>query len=319
MGLYLQVSPLFTTLTSITSHRLFVHGLEEPNVGDLDPNQYGVSVPTTVFNDLRPGQAIDTYRITARMRQLTSVYRRPCRSESGYSPAQCLKECLWRRVADHIDCRLPHMVAAEVYLPKLCGPLDHLPRCHQPVREAREGKNFKQWEIICVNKFRMRKEEFSQNCLRQSCGLTRPRTCGADLSRGEWPKQKDRIRTTPLHELKCPLPDAAERYVPLGLLTNLTDCNCLPAGRQVEYELQKTKHTDEKDPCVAGDILQFDLASEELQESLFFTYSTLLANLGGFIGLITGFSYFTLVEAIGTMLTAAAQQWRIRRRIETQR
>ena len=321
MGLYLQASPLFTTNTS-TSHRLFVHGAEEPNVDDLDTNQHGVAVPTTVSLELRPGQPISKYRVTARMRHLANLYRRPCRSEPGYSPAQCLKECLWRRLADHIGCRLPHMVSADVYLPEMRGPLDHLPLCHRPVQRVKEGKYFKPSEIICKNRFRMRGGNFSQNCLQQSCGLTRPAICGAELSQGDWPKLNDRNRTTPLHGLTgplCPLPDEAEVYVPLDLLTNLTDCNCLPACRQVEYRLQKIKQTDEEDQCVAGAVLQFDLASQELQESLFFTYSTLLANLGGFIGLITGFSYFTLIEATETMLTTAARQWQTRRRLQADR
>ncbi|KAF0293347.1 hypothetical protein FJT64_000924 [Amphibalanus amphitrite] len=66
---------------------------------------------------------------------LANVNRRPCRSEPGYSLTQCLKECLWRRLAAHIGCRLPHMVAADAYLPEIRGPVDHLPMCKRPVQK----------------------------------------------------------------------------------------------------------------------------------------------------------------------------------------
>ncbi|KAF0293349.1 hypothetical protein FJT64_000926 [Amphibalanus amphitrite] len=215
MELYFQVSPLFTSLKQV-SHRLFVHGPEVPNVLDLDPNQHGVEVPSTIFHELQPGERIATYRVTARLRQLANVDRRPCRSEPGYSLTQCLKECLWRRLAAHIGCRLPHMVAADAYLPEIRGPVDHLPMCKRPV----------------------------------------------------------------------------------------------------DYQLQKTKGV-ESDQCVSGAVLQFDLASEELQEILLFTYSTLMANLGGFIGLITGFSYFTLIATTETLLVTVTQSWQTRRHFQT--
>ncbi|KAF0293348.1 hypothetical protein FJT64_000925 [Amphibalanus amphitrite] len=72
---------------------------------------------------------------------LANVDRRPCRSEPGYSLTQCLKECLWRRLAAHIGCRLPHMVAADAYLPDIRGPVDHLPIAGEHGATSRPATN----------------------------------------------------------------------------------------------------------------------------------------------------------------------------------
>ena len=121
------VSSIFTNPLKI-SYYLYVHGPETPSVSDLDFRQREVSAPRTPWLNLRPGGEV-SYRVTAQLRSLANVRRRPCRSEPGYSRAQCLKECLWLRLAAHIGCRLPHMVWAEVFLPETRGPLDHLPPC----------------------------------------------------------------------------------------------------------------------------------------------------------------------------------------------
>ncbi|KAF0304770.1 hypothetical protein FJT64_023491 [Amphibalanus amphitrite] len=124
---FLSVSSAFTHPLNF-SYLLYIHGPETPNVGDLNDRQLGVGAPSTLWQGLRPGGDI-TYRVTAQLRRLANVRRRPCRSEPGYSKAQCLKECLWRRLAAHTGCRLPHMVSAGVFLPETSGPLDHLPPC----------------------------------------------------------------------------------------------------------------------------------------------------------------------------------------------
>ena len=63
-------------------------------------------------------------------------------------------------------------------------------------------------------------------------------------------------------------------------------------------------------------VATFSLVTEELQELLLFSGTTLLANLDGCLGLITGFSYFTLVEATETLLAIVARLWQTRRKVE---
>ena len=117
--------------TGFAPYRLFVHGEEVPNVEDLPE-----WAPFTESVSLRSGGLVH-YSITARRMERVSVRRRPCSSRPGYSKAQCLKECRWRRLAEHTGCRLPHMVGAETFLPEIAGFLDHLPLCSMlPVVET---------------------------------------------------------------------------------------------------------------------------------------------------------------------------------------
>ncbi|KAF0311962.1 hypothetical protein FJT64_001817 [Amphibalanus amphitrite] len=132
LELVLATTPVFTESKG-TAYRLFVHGNEEPNVGDLVAQEIGPHVPKTLVQELGAGQTA-AMRVTARLFSLINLRRRPCGEEPGYSETQCLKECLWRRLAANISCRLPHMVGAGVYLPDMSGPLNHLPLCARPVQ-----------------------------------------------------------------------------------------------------------------------------------------------------------------------------------------
>ncbi|KAF0296449.1 hypothetical protein FJT64_006113 [Amphibalanus amphitrite] len=127
--LKLKAVPLFQ---DAKAYRLFVHDTEEPNVGDLAAAELGPDVEQTASLDI-PHEESLSLRLTARMFSLANLWRRPCREEPGYSAIQCLKECLWSRLAANISCRLPHMVGAGVYLPDMSGPLDHLPLCARPL------------------------------------------------------------------------------------------------------------------------------------------------------------------------------------------
>ncbi|KAF0311963.1 hypothetical protein FJT64_001818 [Amphibalanus amphitrite] len=54
--------------------------------------------------------------------------------------------------------------------------------------------------------------------------------------------------------------------------------------------------------CQTRIVLSIDLTADELRETIAFTTATLLANVGGLIGVLTGFSVFTLSGAGETML-----------------
>ena len=132
----LQESPLFSDLdydrdfsAKKIAYRLFVHGDDVPNVGDL-PHW----VPNTENTVLIPGQSRH-FVISARRTERVDLRRRPCSSRPGYSKTQCLKECQWRRLAARAGCRLPHMVGAETFLPEMGGFMDYLPFCSRMMRK----------------------------------------------------------------------------------------------------------------------------------------------------------------------------------------
>ncbi|KAF0292712.1 hypothetical protein FJT64_009331 [Amphibalanus amphitrite] len=211
------------------TYRLYVHGPEEPSVGDL---ARGGEYPRTPFVPVPPGGGVVIYQVTSRQRRLANVRRRPCRSEPGYSPARCLKECQWRRLAAHTGCRLPHMVSVGVYLPETSGPLDHLPACRRLVQlDAYQGGN-----------------------LFVGAGNTE----GCPLS-FEWNHGEDtyHLRSDQLS---------------LGSSTLNT--------------------------CLVYVKLQVDLLAERVEESLAMKEATLLANIGGFVGVVTGASLFAVVAVL---------------------
>ena len=141
-SIVLITSPLFDgydRFLNRASYRLFVHGEEVPNVHDLPE-----WAPFSENVLLRSGEPVH-YSISARRTERVSVRRRPCSSQPGYSKAQCLKECRWRRLVKHTGCRLPHMVGTEVFLPDIGGFMDHLPLCsrmlsweHTPLKMLNE-------------------------------------------------------------------------------------------------------------------------------------------------------------------------------------
>ncbi|KAF0311166.1 hypothetical protein FJT64_017986 [Amphibalanus amphitrite] len=123
--LLLGVPPLFGNYKGV-SYRLYFHGPDEPNLGDLSTPEHGRTVPKTVEVALR-SRINGRFVVTVALKKLASLRRRPCRGEPGYSLTRCLKECQWRRLAALTGCRLPHMTYPGVFLPDTRGPLDHLP------------------------------------------------------------------------------------------------------------------------------------------------------------------------------------------------
>ena len=293
-----HVSSIFTHLLNI-SYYLYVHGPETPNVSDLDFRQREVSTPRTPWLNLRPGGEV-SYRVTAQLRSLANVRRRPCRSEPGYSRAQCLKECLWRRLASHIGCRLPHMVWAEVFLPETRGPLDHLPPCRLLAQMDSPR------ESTYCHRFHDRREYLSQQCpnwLQFTYSWSE-----ADAATSEGTSTTNSSDPQPKSS-RCPpdvgkLPmEEADHLVPQELLEDMRGCDCPPACHQVVYNLHDTRGLKAKDfICRTNVHLHLDLMSDLIEESLSFTRSTLVANLGGFLGLVTGYSLFTLVELLETLV-----------------
>ncbi|KAF0289687.1 hypothetical protein FJT64_012128 [Amphibalanus amphitrite] len=148
LEILLKVPPIFSSET--LAYRLYVHDTEEPNIGELLPNELG-RVQQTVSVDMLVQKNL-SMRLTARLFNSANVWRRPCREEPGYSAIQCLKECLWHRLAANISCRLPHMVGAGVYLPDMSGPLDHLPLCTRPVQMYYSKNKYKLRFCESINK-----------------------------------------------------------------------------------------------------------------------------------------------------------------------
>ena len=290
--LTLDVSSAFTHPVNV-SYFLYVHGPETPNVGDLNDRQLGVAAPRTPWLNLRPAGDV-SYRVTAQLRRLVSVRRRPCRSEPGYSKTQCLKECLWRRLATHIGCRLPHMVWAGVFLPETRGPLDHLPPCRLLAQMDSDR------DITYCHRFQDRREYLSQQCPNWiKFTYSWP---DADATTTEETSTTNSSNPQPTSSW-CP-PDVgelpmveADQLVPQQLLEDMRDCDCPPACHQVVYNLHDTRSLKDKDfICRTNVHLQLDLMTDQIEESLSFTPSTLVANLGGFLGLVTGYSLLTFVE-----------------------
>ena len=321
--LQLRIAPLFTSRSGI-SYRLFVHGDDEPNVGDLTaPSELGVSVPTTTSRELRKSEGA-SLRVTARLRRLASVRRRPCRSEPGYSLTRCLKECLWRRLADHIGCRLPHMVAADVYLPEIRGPLDHLPFCTKFVGRERWRMVFcrRVSDEVCLKEsffWSTPKVEVS-SALRapMSAKHRSPKKLSAPLTNNNQTHQGIRL-PFPFPQ-KCHSPPRSLHLVPFELMSDLQGCNCLPACHQAKYYLQEDVTgsnrygSDIVGICETILALRVDLAADLLEESGAFTLPTLLANIGGLVGLITGFSLFTVANFAEALIHTVAFKGQANRR-----
>ena len=301
----LPVSPAFTHIFNI-SFFLYVHGPETPNVGDLNNRQLGVSVPRTPRLNLRPGGQV-WYRVTARMRRLADVRRRPCRSEPEYSQCQCLKECLWRRLAAHIGCRLPHMVSAGVMLPEMSGPLDHLPPCRRLVQTNASR------DSACCYRFQDRRTYLYRQCpfwyeLTHSSSPEYEAEA-KEIAFGDGGQQEEPAAQggCPPDVGELPMPEA-EQLVPQELLEDMRDCDCPPACQQVEYLLHSKRSLlpagspREDFICRTNVQLKLDLTTDLVEETISFTPSTLVANVGGFLGLVTGYSLFTLVELISEMV-----------------
>ncbi|XP_037072058.1 LOW QUALITY PROTEIN: uncharacterized protein LOC119093241 [Pollicipes pollicipes] len=96
---------------------------------------------------------------------------------------------------------------------------------------------------------------------------------------------------------------AAHQYVPSSLAEDLRGRDCPSACRGVAYNLNQESltggcddHGSTVSPCFTEAFLTLDLAADEVQEAVAFTQSTLLADIGGFLGLVTGFSLLALAD-----------------------
>ena len=323
LTLQLRVAPLFTGRSDV-SYRLYVHGEDEPNVGDLTPPaELGLSVPTTTLRELRKSEGA-SLRVTARLRRLANLRRRPCRPEPGYSLTQCLKECLWRRLAAHIGCRLPHMVAADAYLPEIRGPVDHLPLCTKFVGREK-------WRMVFCHR------PSDESCLKESFGWSTPivklpgslvmaspeklraRKFASPSTRNET-RRSSQLRS-PFPE-KCHSPPKSTHHVPFEVMSDLKGCDCQPACHQAVYYLQEDATgsnvytSGSVGTCETLLALRVDLAADRMEESGTFTLLTLLANLGGLVGLITGFSLFTVSNIAEALIHRTAHERRYHHEVE---
>ncbi|XP_043221396.1 uncharacterized protein LOC122381382 [Amphibalanus amphitrite] len=331
LELILASAPSFTE-TKRTAYRLFVHGSEEPNVGDLVAQELGPHVPQTLVRELGVGSTL-SLRLTARLLRQVNVRLRPCRDDPGYSETQCLKECLWRRLAANISCRLPHMVGAGVYLPDMSGPLDHLPLCARPVQMQTSMRT----RVIrfCTRQSNEKCQELrvrpwyrpdgsaplipgptalvkrSDSSMSPSLNLSSSFSANATHSREHEPmKAVSKLRVFNL----CNPPHDLETFVENNLLTDVRGCNCQPACHQTLYDLYGVSGPTRDDQyhigaCQTRIALAIDLTADELREAIVFTSATLLANMGGLIGVVTGYSLFTLAGASETLVHKVVQRW----------
>ena len=294
--LTLVASPHFVNPLSgrEVAYRVFVHGDEEPNVGDLKAQKYR-QVPVTPVVELVPGRRVK-YRVSAKVNRLVDVRRRPCEARAGYSLAQCLKECYWEVQAARLTCRLPHMVDHGVYLPQLRGPQDHFPMCTRLVHIHRPNAA----PLRCREVFRDPSSLAGDACADQVAAHTRPLAQPTAEPDGEGGL--------------CPLPNVSR---PISELTveGMPTCRCPPACAATTYTLKETANVRKGSRCTASVKLELEATSDWIEESLAFTTTTLLANIGGFVGLITGFSLLTLAEISEALLDAVPNRWKTRRRV----
>ena len=348
--LMLGVAPMFSDYKGF-SYRLYIHGKDEPNVNDLSMPEHSGMVPKTTSLSLSSEDRVH-YVVTAKLRRMVSLRRRPCHQDPEYSLTQCLKECQWRRVTAHTGCRLPHMVGTGVFLPETRGPLDYLPPCQRPlfVPEAR-GEDLPEKKLI-------------DSCWKSSCNFSRrcdsftPAKGGLDEPANmekltsKWdayPNGTDAIGDNEANTVDQPpshhdnaiveqsqtqLPPDLQASlskmpfdeilqlggfsVPKSVLYDLDDCQCLPPCNKANYHLSQKNTARKSKACNIEVSFFLDLATDQVEEELSFSMSTLLANFAGFIGMVTGFSLFTLAEVMETVLCAVGARWRARRQIEAE-
>ena len=297
--LTLVTSPHFISLPDDddVAYRLFVHGAEEPNVDDLKRKEY-IQVPATPKVEMKPGYRVKL-RVSSHINERVNVRRQPCGDQSGYSLSHCLKACRWDVQAATMLCRMPHMVSQGVYLPDLRGPVDFWPACTKLI----QTHGFADGRPFCRQFFNDPRSLLGDTCAAEVSTHTRPAVVPADAPDGE--------------DGECPLPDVwypmAEHTIDNGQLS----CeHCLPACFNVTYHLNQTLMVRQGSSCTSSVKLELEMTAEAIQESRTFTMTTLLANIGGFIGLISGFSLLTLAELSEALLDVIPQRWQLRRRVK---
>ena len=87
---------------------------------------------------------------------------------------------------------------------------------------------------------------------------------------------------------------------------------CPPACHQVEYHLHDTASLQPGDPngCVSDVTLQLALNADSTEEALAFSVTTLVANLGGALGLVLGFSLLSALELLESGVGAVSRRLR---------
>ena len=108
------------------------------------------------------------------------------------------------------------------------------------------------------------------------------------------------------------LPDGAEMMVEAGELSDLEGSDCRPACEQTFYRVQKTGKSQRGHTCMASAMFVLDQYVNEVEQTPFFTLTTLLANIGGFMGLVFGYSLFSLADAAESAICdsdAASRLW----------
>ena len=88
---------------------------------------------------------------------------------------------------------------------------------------------------------------------------------------------------------------------------------CPPAPRSSAYDVQMYSGPgDAAEPCRVALDLRLNLQTDRLEESPVYSPGTLVANLGGFVGLVTGFALFTLADLLEEALLRVVKRWRAR-------
>ena len=321
------------------SYRLFVHGAETPNVGDL-PNW----APFTESVPLHSGRYAH-YAISGRATERVSVRRRPCSSRPGYSKAQCLKECQWRLLVAHSGCRLPHMVGSGVVLPRMEGFMDHLPPCSRLLSDSKylTAMSLIPLKRICMvysKRFNISSlsEDYKRFVIEESPSLRTTRTPKLRGKRAAMeaingrnstigtpppppPPPPPNIPPPPPIPVVLPFPAGAFIQLPVSVSNiNASSCSCPLACRETTYTLTEKVTYDNGlalNSCAVYVSLTFDFAEEIVQETLVISLADLLASIGGFMGLFTGVSLYTFAdyaEEFMGKLYKTVQTWKSGRR-----
>ena len=302
--------------------RLYVHGAEVPNVGDL-PDW----APSTENVPLFPGKPVH-YVITARRTERVSVRRRPCSSRPGYSVNQCLKECQWRQLAMFAGCRLPHMVGADAFLPKMEGFMEQLPLCTRLLTEekwsplllpdakepscmwhTREFNMTEMWEDY--ERFLREHSHLKEQLVSfHSRVKPSPTEYGTEY-RVLTAEQNTTLSSSqrPIATPSTSLPVLAKALVklPSGVSSiNPSSCGCPLTCHEYAYGLspKNTFVAHRWNPCAVFLTIIFDFTEEITQETLAVSLTDVLAHIGSFVGLFTGFSLYTFAGYIEESLVS---------------
>lgn len=271
--LTLPISPLFTEDRdgARASYKVYVHGTDVPIMDDLYKQE------TTQYALMYAGEHA-YYRINSRSRKLEDLFRQPCVQSARYSKAQCEKECRWRKIAEYTQCRMPHMVHADTFLPEMAGPLDgEREMCRKTI-------------------------EFERGIRRTGDVPNITKDCsGRDIL----PNKESLGCEDCIHVVTFEPPENSTISLSLAAFQDIHshDCYCNVSCDHSTFTVTKLGGKIRiKETCNAVVTLKFDFTTEKSEESLVFSWDYILGNFGGMLSLVTGYSLFALTDFLASVM-----------------